>query len=208
MADAYSNRLFGFGSNNNKSSGIRVSSIKPYIGGCPSATKDGKNCNRSLVYTSDGKELNCTEYCVNNCHKWINNMFVEENIPTSIDVSSDNKIIRVGLSYIGIKLSNINGRLIDIGINLPRKGNKKMQLDCKECNNEFKNAGNVLCKYIRDNVNTENLELEIFIELKDNSIFYKDDIKFMNFKNNIRIFKPSRYWILHNGLTLQIKLNS
>lgn len=203
-SNSYSNRLFGFGSRDKQSSGIKLPLIKPYFGECNAATKDGLNCSKSLVYTADGKILDCSEYCFNNCDKWVNEMFLEKNIPTSFSVLIESKTYNVGIRNISITIGNSDTSVL-LECDIIRKG-KRHEIICDE-SKDIKDIGNIFCEIIKSN--TSNLFIEISISLSDHSIFNKDEFpKFLNFKNNIKIFRSSKYWELNeSGLSLKILLN-
>lgn len=226
-----SNRGFGMGK-----TGIRLSSLKPYLGGCPAATKDGMNCNSSLVYTADGKTLDCTEYCRENCRTWVPNMFKRENIPSGAIINVDDRKVNVDIKFTSIMLYTYNEKE-DIGTGLELyiypngdikdpntdedggislTSNKTIEMVCDFILNKFKkgNHNNLTItsylnkkimddKKIRDayirayatgsglSIKEAKLEIDDDEPWRDNKDFYK----FISFRNNLKIFRASKYWI-------------
>lgn len=194
--------------------GVPFSDIKKYLGNCPAATKDGKQCFSSLSYINkdDKSILDCSKFCFSNCDIWINDMFREENIPITATFSHQFGKYNCDIKDITIKIGNLfDPELIKGTIVYIKKGRKHHEIKCDECKNDIKKAGNLFCKYIKDNINTPNLFVNISISMNEDiySRFFKlPTFTFINFNNNIKIFKPTKYWKLnYNELELKLEIN-
>lgn len=191
--------------------GIRLSTIKSYLGGCSAATKDGMNCNSSLIYTADGKTLDCTEYCRENCRKWVPNMFKRQNIPSGAIVTSEDLAnFDVDIKKTSIMLYTYNekedtgtaleiyiypnGNIKDANTEEDLKENKASELVCDFILNKFKKG------------NFNNLTITSYLNKKNLIIYEEDYYKFVSFKNNLKIFKPSKYWKLKKMFGFNIEL--
>lgn len=277
-----SNRHFGFGARSNRSSGIPMKSISSYLGGCHAATNNGNKCNSSLVYTADGKTLDCTEYCKENCKTWVPNIFKKENIPNAIIIEYNNEKFTIEInSIMHVILSSHDehyNRSKQLFFSLIsngdiKKGNKKYtseeasKMFCDFMTHKFKdkyeNTLNIrafvnddciflnkklLYSYIYNTIRPimfsegfddekliqrecESMKKEIYRKIKKDKKFsinfinrtiYSmlaldipdnfddlniDKFKFVSFANNIKIFKPSKYWKLDLRGTHKVELN-
>lgn len=237
-----SNRGFGMGK-----TGIRLSSLKPYLGGCQAATKDGMNCNSSLVYTADGKTLDCTEYCRENCRTWVPNMFKKENIPSGAIITVGDTKINLDINFTAIMVASNNekddtGEQLEIyiypngdikdpytdedsGISLT--ANKASRMICDFMSNKFKEGNNNelrIISYLHRNVMDDKKIRDAYIReyaagsglsIKEAKLHIDDEepwredknfFKFISFKNNLKIFKPSKYWVFHQFMGGSIEL--
>lgn len=194
--------------------GIPFSHINKYLSNCSAATKDAKKCFSSLTYTDkddDKAMLDCSKFCFDNCDVWINDMFREENIPISATFASIFGTYNIDIKDITITMGNlfdpegIKGTIVYI-----KKGRKHHEIKCDECKNDIKRAGNVFCKFIKDNIDTPNLFINITISMtKDIYSRFGSIPKFVTFNNNIKIFKPTKYWkIGYDELELEFKINT
>jgi hypothetical protein len=59
--------------------------IYKYNNDCSFATNEGTRCSKAFRYTDNtGNNLDCTEYCMNNCKKWINDVIDMKKMPTKL----------------------------------------------------------------------------------------------------------------------------
>lgn len=176
--------------------GVPISTYAKYLGNptCDYMTNMGKNCRNSLIYTNNGEKINCTKYCLQNCDKWVNDMLDMKNIPThAIFTDIKNNEMKYKIDSINIifefdskdnkdygsgTVSVIDGKIL-------LKNNKTQKIYDKN------NVGDAFCYFIK-NFNDKNynkFKIQIFI----NNV--KDDLRFIKFDNNIRMFRQSNYWI-------------
>lgn len=174
----YSNKQFFYPN----TSSIAIDTIKTYLGNtCSHITNNAKNCSRSLKYTQDNKEQNCTKFCIENSNIWIKDLFV--NTPKFIVYNSiDYKIKYILYQFIK---DNIITEVVVY--------KDKIKLIITENNKIITDIKNISLDNLLHMLNIKTYKELIIQIIPVNSNILLSNHNFTGFKD-IRIFKPTRFW--------------
>lgn len=96
ISNKYGNRRFFM----NNLSDIPIKKIREYSSDvCETATLNGKNCKRSMIYEKDNIKLNCIPYCIKNKDTWLEDLFNYPKYATFVE--SKNNLIKTEVKIIG-----------------------------------------------------------------------------------------------------------